>query len=116
MKDTWRNHYILDDQGNVQIEPDLFTWGDWMQNNRDKRLIAWDEVNGFIVSTIFLGLDFDIAEECENAVLFETLIRDGDNLDNWRWARRYDSLESAKAGHAIATELARVGSFNEGQC
>lgn len=115
MKKSWHEHYILDDQGNVLVEPDLFTWGDWMQKNPEKIHIAQDDVNGLRVSTIFLGLDFDITEESETPLVFETMVYRGDTI---LLQRRFDSMAYAKASHEIAVELARrnpAGSFeNEG--
>ena len=115
-KDTWRNHYVLDDEGNVQVEPDLFTWAIWLQNNRERTFIAEDEVNGFRVSTIFLGLDFDIAETSRTPLVFETMVFRGSDIV---LKSLYDSMALAKASHEIAVELARrdmIGSFNEGRC
>src|SRR5690606_31539414 len=47
--------YRLDAAGRPVPEPDLLAWGRWMEGA--DRTVARDEVNGILVSTVFLGLD-----------------------------------------------------------
>ncbi|PYQ83171.1 MAG: hypothetical protein DMG02_34130 [Acidobacteria bacterium] len=47
--------YILDAQQQPVEEPELLTWGRWMETA--ERHVAVDQVRDVKVSTIFLGLD-----------------------------------------------------------
>jgi len=85
--------YILDEHGNPVQEHDFVTWADWFMNT--DRIIAREEINGVIVSTVFLGSDLIHG----GTELFETMIFGGVN-DGAQI--RYDTREHALQGHAKA--------------
>lgn len=88
--------YILDADGNPQLEPDLMKWAVWFEN-ADNRRVALDALpNGVQVSTMFLGLDHSFTMQGP-PVLWETMVHDG---KNWTEQHRYTSLQQAKDGHA----------------
>jgi hypothetical protein len=85
--------YILDDQHRAIEEPDLMTWVQWFEN--DKRRVAWDEIDGVKVSTVFLGLDHNFGANSV-PILFETMVFGGP-MDGE--ADRYATWDEAVAGH-----------------
>ena len=91
--------YILDAQQQPVEEPDLLTWGRWMETA--DRHVAVDQVGDAKVSTIFLGLDHRFGDG--PPVLYETMVFGGP-LDMKR--ERYATRDEAIAGHAAM--LARV--------
>src|SRR5438094_10208068 len=91
--------YILDAQQQPVEEPDLLTWGRWMETA--ERHVAVDQVRDVKVSTIFLGLDHNYGDG--PPLLYETMVFGGpldQELD------RYATRDAAIAGHAAM--LARV--------
>jgi hypothetical protein len=98
-------HYILVEKEPVVID-DLFAWADWMETA--DRQIALDKFEGFIVSTVFLGLDhsFDITDV---PVLFETMVFFEDKnhplYEEWDlYQERYATWDEAEKGHAGIAE------------
>ena len=95
-------HYILDAEGNVQIEPDLLMWARWYeQASRDgSRIVARDVDESdpqrtIKVSTVFLGLDHSFGIDGP-PVLWETMVFGG-ALDGEM--QRYTSRAAALEGH-----------------
>jgi hypothetical protein len=97
--------YILDENDNPVLEPNLMKWSAWYEANRDKRRVARDKVGEYEVSTVFLT--FDHGWDGGPPVLWETMIFGG-KYDDWinEYQVRYTSLADAKAGHAEAVALA----------
>jgi hypothetical protein len=94
--------YILDADGQPVLEPDLLTWGAWLERaSRDRsRVIAQDRDEGdpahvVTVSTVFLGLDHRFGG-AGPPILWESLIFGG-VLDGQ--GDRYTSRAAALAGH-----------------
>jgi hypothetical protein len=52
-------NYILDEHGKPIPEPDIFKWGEWMIA-KDNKIISQTEINGFWISTVFLGIDHSL--------------------------------------------------------
>lgn len=71
MSDFGPRFYILDADGNPVRVPDALTWGRWFE--KAERHVAWTEIGEWTVSTVFLGLDHNYADEGP-PVLFETMI------------------------------------------
>jgi hypothetical protein len=96
-----RFNYILKDGVPIRT-PDILTWGRWYESADEERRVARDEIDGVLVSTVFLGLDhsFDMGGP---PVLWETMIF---GLDE-EYCERYTSREDAEAGHAQAVEMVR---------
>ena len=87
--------YILDEQGEPRVEPDLMIWSKWFAED-ERRLVRKnsfyvgdDEVT---VSTVFLGLDHGWA--CDKPpVLWETMVFGGEHdQDQWRHRSREDAV------------------------
>jgi len=89
--------YVLDDQGNPQIEPDPLIWSTWFAANPEKRRVACDEApNGVLVSTVFLGIDHRFTPD-RRSLLYETMIFGGSYDEEME---RYSTHAEALAGHA----------------
>jgi len=100
--------YILDAAGEPVEEPDVLKWGDWL-NGGDRR-IARDELpDGYVVSTVFLGIDHGFGGVLGDRapILYETMVfNDCGSLDQ-DWAfDRYETRQQALEGHqAVLVEL-----------
>lgn len=73
---------------------DTLAWGRWMQ--LPDRILAQDVINGFMVSTVFLGLDHAFLGG--PPVLFETMVF-GPESFNDEIQVRYTTWDEALAGH-----------------
>jgi hypothetical protein len=108
-----RDKATLDFQtGEIKPVTDLIEWAEWFENA--SRHIARDVVSGFIVSTVFLGIDHSYGHG--PPLWFETMVfRQMDNqrlhseVDQWRYA----TLEEARAGHQAALEAVQTGLIGE---
>jgi hypothetical protein len=112
---------ILNEAGDVVPCPDLTAWADWMQLASEDgvdgpRRVARSDVEGFYVSTIFLGLN-------HNPFIggkphwFETgvfrLSPDGVSLRRIYSADRYSTRAEAVAGHEDVCAKVRSGEIGE---
>jgi len=86
--------YILDEHGNPVQEHDVVNWLNWYAETAN-RIVARDEIDGVVISTIFLGVDHG----CNGPELFETLVFGGEHSGA---QIRYDTREHALKGHAEA--------------
>lgn len=64
--------YILDERGEPVQEPNLFTWAAWMEENR--RVVKQEDVGDFKISTVFLALDHNFADDDSPPFLWETMV------------------------------------------
>ena len=99
-------HYILDANNNT-VEVDLLTWGRWLQENINERIVGYTEITSQVrVSTVFLGLDHRFPGMKEGPpILFETLVFGGP-LDGE--GNRYSSWDDAETGHKAFVRIARA--------
>lgn len=74
------DRYILNEHGEPVPEPDLLTWGRWLETatlnpvtNPGARIVERTQICGFTVSTIFLGLDHRFGADGP-PILWETMI------------------------------------------
>lgn len=100
--------YILDEDGNPQLEPDLLKWALWLEHSsrrtgKDCRILARDYVGEIRIATDFLGLDFG-ALDGTPPLLWETMVFGGEY--NYH-QRRYTTRAEALAGHAEAVVLVK---------
>ena len=102
------DHYILN--GKLAVPTDLMTWGKWLQEAKEERIVAKDERDGVRVSTVFLGLDHNFGEG--PPLLFETMIFGGEHD---QWQDRYTTWEQAEAGHKAAVAVAWPPPFDRSQ-
>lgn len=89
-------NYIL--KGKLAIEePNLLRWAEWYETH--SRRVKEDFVNGYRISTVFLGIDhrFSVAYK-RFPILFETMVFDKGSYDDLR-CERYSHWEEAEAGH-----------------
>lgn len=85
----------------------------WASVDRKKLRIAEDTVDGYWVSTVWLGLNHAFGEG--PPLIFETMVfpqKDGEVTD-WgeRYADRYSTEEQALAGHSRIVEALRAGTL-----
>ncbi len=102
-------HYVLDEDGNPQKEPDLLTWARWFETETN-RVVAVYAHDDFMVSTVFLGLDHNFGV-AGGPVLWETMVFGG-RLDQHQW--RYRSRDDAIAGHRAAVDKALAAVVSAG--
>ena len=74
MNTSSNGRYILDGHKAVP-EPDLIKWAVWIEHN-NRRVARTELEDGAWVSTVFLGVDYDLAGTGV-PVLFETMIFGG---------------------------------------
>lgn len=87
-------YYRLNDQ-DEPVPCELMEWAE--SSNQRRRQIGYDKLpNGFLVSTVFLGLDH--AHDGGPPLLWETMVFDGGYGDD-RECERYSTKADALAGH-----------------
>lgn len=101
--------YILEGKTPKQID-DLYAWGKWMETG-DRR-VAKTNANGYVISTVFLGLDHNFAnwsapgKDIAKPILFETMVFDEREVTGWGGSHpsvdeeRWSTWEEAEVGHA----------------
>ena len=102
-------HYILD--GRKLVEVDLLTWSKWFETAGDKRRVARDTINGYLISTVFLGLDHNFLDTGK-PLLFETMVFDTNKKKKYKLGdremtsmgedmeqERYETYAQAEKGH-----------------
>jgi len=102
-------YYILDDQGNPVPEPDFVKFSIWYE--KTDRTVAHDEINGAIVSTVFLAQDHLYQYGDGPPQLYETMIFGVENLG---YQKRYATRAEALTGHQRALDVVRKLSSNKG--
>lgn len=95
-------NYILE---NGQAVPctDIHKWAAWYETA--ERHVGDDEIDGYRVSTVFLGLDHNFGGGAP--LLYETMIFCEGPLNNW--AARYSTWSQAEAGHQKVLDAIRYG-------
>lgn len=96
------NKYILDDNNNPILEPDLLKWGLWFE--KGNHVVAQDDFDDVKVSTVFLGSDHSFSREPHSPILWETMIFGGEHDE---YQKRYSNFEDAKKGHQSAIDLVK---------
>jgi hypothetical protein len=95
-------NYILDKDGNPQLEPDLEAWIAWMQ--LDERPLAETQISAEVcVRTRFMGTD-QRRTKVGPPLLWATVIEGGEHHD---YEERYASRDEALKGHEKAVALAK---------
>jgi hypothetical protein len=102
-----RLFYTLDDKKNP-VACTLETWGTMYENPEFKR-VAFDEVDGLDISTVFLGIDHNHFGGLP--ILFETMVFDkqGDTL----FQDRYHTWDEAVKGHENTKEWVKNGCIED---
>lgn len=126
----FNGRYILDEKDNPQPCEDLELWGRWFE--RSRRQIALDYIGPWMISTVFLALDYSFSSRPEDdpllyqPMLWESMVFEvkGSDLESLTM-RRYRSREAALVGHQELCGLARrarpgqnpfEGDSGEGDC
>lgn len=110
---------ILKDDGDIKPCTDPIEWAEAMEESRmnGSHLIAQDRVEGFHVSTIFLGINHNPFGGLPQ--WFETLVfrlsADGEitTLRAYGGGCRYATRGEAIAGHARTCQMVRTGEIGE---
>ena len=120
MKNTNSNltgKYILKGKKVIE-EPDLMKWAQWMEYNKE-RIVARTIIKGYLVSTVFLGLDQEIwmHKETKNPLIFETMIFYEKNREKGIFNKiptmfddyqvRYRTYDDALKGHKEAVKYVK---------
>src|SRR5260221_5141744 len=97
-----KDKYILDENKNV-IEADLMTWAKFLEDKKNQRIIKKETIKDLLVSTIFIGLDHNLAgliiEGAHRPHIFETMVF---NSVTEIYCDRYSTWKEAEEGHAKA--------------
>lgn len=100
-------HYLIDENKNL-IPCDLITWAKQFDDT-DNRRVKNETINGYRVSTVFLGIDHSFEEG--ELHLFETMVFDekGESVD----MDRCDTWDNAVIMHEKMCERVRKGEIEE---
>ena len=81
-------HYILKDKKPVKAE--LLEWGEWMHTHQEESKVGRTNINGYLVSTIFLGLNLSFTPIIpdKHPLIFETMVFKGKEIF-YDYTRRY---------------------------
>jgi len=95
--------YILADDGRTPVAVTVHEWAVWFETaNRQTAFTLVSQEPLIEVSTIFLGLDYNVFRKGP-PLLWETMIFGGPNN---QWSGRWSSHDEALEGHAAACLLA----------
>jgi len=92
--------YVLDGHTPKPVD-DVMTWATQLMNS-DGRRVAYTEVPGGYVSTVFVGLDQAFTGDGP-PLLFETMIFGGPHDE---YQASYATWDDAERGHAVAVAIA----------
>jgi hypothetical protein len=113
-----KNFAILNEAGEIVPCPDMIAWAEWMEANDDGnggRVVVQEEVEGFWVSTVFLGLNHGFGGKRQ--LWFETTVfrLAPDGVSMWRAydCDRYETRAEAIAGHEETCAKVRSGEIGE---
>ena len=106
------DYYFLNEE-KIAIPCDMETWSNM---HRDQRRVAEDTVNGFWVSTVFLGLNHAFSDG--PPMIFETYVFTCDEagkVTDWSeiWGRRTSTYEMALENHRDAKTRAEKGDWGD---
>jgi hypothetical protein len=97
-------HYILDEHGEPRPEPDLLTWAQWFESD-PRRVVAQTQVAGYLVSTMFFGIDHNFTGR-GLPLLWESMIFSGGVIQPYdQLQTRYASKAAALQGHARLVQM-----------
>lgn len=100
------NLYILLPDGTIKKAEYLDEWANYMEKDHLKmKVIARTKIFGYLISTIFLGLDHSWCD-AGPPILFETMIFNhrSKKHDKWQdlYCKRYRTIKEARRGHVKA--------------
>ncbi len=71
--------WILDEQRRPKVTTDINEWGSWRESASDPCRVGDDDVCGYCVSTVFLGIDHSFGRG--PPILWETMVFGEGHLD-----------------------------------
>ena len=101
-----KDYYILDKDRNV-IPADVLEWGEFF-NIVDHRIVKQENIDGFFISTVFLGIDHNWSWHKSNNEgykphIFETMIFNKGNVSE-DYCDRCSTWQEAEEMHRKAVE------------
>lgn len=108
--DRLLKQYVLDENNKPVATSSMAEWGEFFRNTERRTVAKTDGVNGYDISTVFLGIDHNYSTEGP-PILFETMVfgDDGDDV----YCVRCSTWEEAEAQHAEAVQLVKNGRIEE---
>lgn len=100
-----KGKYILS-KGEPVEETDLIKWARWFEKAGNMRALARDEINGSVVSTVFLGMDYNFLGDGP-PILWETMVFNKDRDSDLQ--QRYASKDEALRGHMEIVKKLKEG-------
>lgn len=71
---------------------------EWTDSWSSDRTVAKDNINGYLISTVYLGVEHGTDTMSGKPLIYETMVFEkGNSMD--KYCQRYDSPEAAKRGH-----------------
>jgi hypothetical protein len=110
-----RDKATLDfETGEIKPATDFLEWAQWLENS--SRHIGYHSVSGFIVSTVFLGINHSFGHG--PPLWFETMVFRADGNQELIAGQdyeqlRYSTIEDARAGHQLVVEAVQKGLIGE---
>ncbi len=101
-------YYKLDENKNV-VPSSLEEWANFIEGRlpTNYKHVGDDKINGYRVSTVFLGLCHNFGYSDRRPIVFETMVFDGDRSDIYQ--ERYSTWKEAEEGHQRAIEWVKKG-------
>lgn len=101
-------YYKLDENKNV-VKSSLEEWSDFIEGRlpTNYRHVGNDTVNGYRVSTVFIGLCYRFNPDNGTPIVFETMVFD--RADHGIYQCRYATYQEAEEGHLCAIEWVKNG-------
>ncbi len=89
------------------IPVDLMEWAMWLGTNHNSplRVVGQTNINGYLISTVFLGLDHNFVGG--KPIWFETMVFGEGEWEDWQ--KRYETWEEAEKGHASVLKKIESG-------
>lgn len=94
--------YKLDDDNNPVKARDNKDFFDWHDKNINRLCVMRQDIDGIVISTMFLGLDHSYSGDNTKPLLWETMIFKGKHD---QYQERYYTFNDALDGHFKALEL-----------
>ncbi len=101
-------YYLKKDH--TYIPCSLRRWSDQLEymHRTNTKHVARDEVNGRLISTVWIGLDHSFQLNSEHPLVFETMIFDDITTGDELYMERYTTWQEAEEGHKKAIEWVKA--------